>query len=308
MLKLTVMFGRFNELPGADQAQSIDLAKMAEDAGLYGLALGEHVALGLPLGNYPYAGGLRHPEGAKAHYIEPIAALSAFAAVTKRIRLSTCIMLAPLRQGVLLAKQLASVDVLSRGRVEPVFGTGWSHEEYASLNVDYAKRRQIMMDNIGACRALWGEQPATFKSETVSFTDLCAMPQPIQKRIPIILGIKANDRNVQDMAKLCDGWECGPDDSKQPGTILKEGVEKLRAAYKAIGRDTKDMIVKAHLPIVWENEQIILEKSFEKAGPMIEAGANQFALPLPVNFGKAMSSMADLNKFLQKMGRLAEQY
>jgi probable F420-dependent oxidoreductase len=307
MLKLTVMFGRFNELPGADQAQSIDLARMADDAGLYGLALGEHVALGQRLENYPYAGGLRHPEGAKAHYIEPAVALGAFAAVTKRIKLSTCILLAPLRPAVLLAKQLASIDVISRGRCEPVFGTGWSTEEYKSLNVDYAARRKILKDNLGACRALWGEQPASFTSDTVSFDGLCSMPRPIQARIPILLGVKANDNNAALIAELCDGWECGPDDSKSP-EILREGVERMRQAFIKAGRDPKDVIVKAHLPIVWENERIDLERSFEKAGPMLEAGANQFAIPLPVNFGKALSTMSDLGRFLADMGRLAEKY
>ena len=307
MLKVTVMFGRFNELPGGDQAQSIDLARMADDAGLYGLALGEHVALGMRLDNYPYAGGLRNPEGSKAHYIEPAVALAAFAAVTSRIRLSTCILLAPLRPAVLLAKQLASIDVMSRGRLEPVFGVGWSLEEYRSLNVDFAARHQILRDNLAACRALWGEQPTTFKSTTVSFENLCSMPQPIQKRIPILLGVVANDRNVSLIAELCDGWDCNPQDSRVP-EVIREGTTKLQNAFRAVGRDPKELIVKAHLPIFWENDRIDLERSFEEVGPMLEAGANQFAIQLPVGFGKSLNTTSAVTGFLQDIARLAEKY
>src|SRR5262245_60747822 len=121
MLKVTLMFGRTHELPGKDQAQIVDLARMADEAGLHGVALGEHVSLGARLDNYPYAGGLRHPEGPATPYLEPVATLGAFAAATSRVRLSTGVLLAPLRPAVLLAKQLASLDVLSRGRCEPVF-------------------------------------------------------------------------------------------------------------------------------------------------------------------------------------------
>jgi alkanesulfonate monooxygenase SsuD/methylene tetrahydromethanopterin reductase-like flavin-dependent oxidoreductase (luciferase family) len=63
-------------------------------------------------------------------------------------------MLAPLRPAVLLAKQLATIDVLSRGRLQAVFGAGWRRDEYASLNVDFGKRRQILRDNIAACRSI----------------------------------------------------------------------------------------------------------------------------------------------------------
>ena len=217
MLKITLyVFNCDNAL------RLIDIAKVADSAVLHGVAFGEHVSLSSDLANYPYAGGLARSEAALTPWFEPTVVHGAIAALTSGIRISNCILLAALRPAVLLAKQLATIDIISGGRCEPCFGMGWSRAEYASLNVDYAKRRQVLRDNIAACRVLWGSQPATFRSETVSFENLFQMPPPVQKRIPILLGVKANEQNAALVAELCDGWETGPDDSKS--------LEKLRVS------------------------------------------------------------------------------
>src|ERR1700740_3021110 len=236
MLKITLYIGH-----GDDTPRHIEIAKVVEKAGLYGVAMGEHVSLGSDLTNYPYAGGLAHGDAGRKPYLEPTVLHGAIASVTSRVRLSNCIMLAPLRPAVLLAKQLTTIDIISGGRGEPCFGPGWSRDEYASLNVDFGKRRQILRDNIAACRALWEDQPATFQSETVSFEGLYQMPQPIQKRIPIILGAKANEKNAALVAELCDGWETGPDDS---GSLekLREGWQIYREAFAKAGRDPANLM------------------------------------------------------------------
>jgi probable F420-dependent oxidoreductase len=308
MLKVTVMVGRLDELPGGNQRQAIELAKMADDAGIYGIALGEHLVLGSRLDRYPYAGGLRHPEGARTSYLEPVAVLSAFAAVTSRIRLSTSILLSSLRPAILLAKQLATLDVLSEGRCEPVFGIGWQPEEYEAEGLDFSKRHQLFRDNIAACRALWGEQPASFSSDTVSFDGLHALPRPVQDRIPILCGITVNDRNAGLIAELCDGWDPAPDASKSPEQ-LRQGAEMLGEAFGKAGRDPKDLIVRAHLAPAWKDEgRIDLERSFEGVTLAQEAGATEFAFGLPVGYGKMLDSMADVQRMIADIGRIAEKY
>src|SRR6201996_1181358 len=148
MLKITMMLGSFDKLLGeSNMAQAIDVARIVEDAGLYAVAIGEHVSLSSSLEGYPYAGGLRYGDGGRKPYLEPAVLHGAFAGATSRVKLSNCIMLAPLRPAVLLAKQLATIDVLSRGRLQPVFGTGWSRDEYGSPNADFPKKRQILRDN-----------------------------------------------------------------------------------------------------------------------------------------------------------------
>jgi probable F420-dependent oxidoreductase len=308
MLKITMMLGSFDKLLGeAHMAQAIDVAKIVEQAGLYAIAVGEHVALSSSLEGYPYAGGLRYGDGGRKPYLEPTVLHGSFAAVTSRLKLSHCILLAPLRPAVLLAKQLATIDVLSRGRLQPVFGTGWSRDEYASLNVDFSKRRQILRDNIAVCRALWGEQPATFKSETVSFEGLFSMPRPIQQRIPILLALKANENNAKLVADLCDGWESGPDDSKSPDK-LKEGTRIYRQAFAAAGRDPASLIVKSHLfPQRTAQGEIDWDKTFAEVPAMLEAGATEFACAMPIGM-KSPVPMDEIAGFMSQLAHHAKQF
>lgn len=93
---------------------------------------------------------------------------------------------------------------------------------------------QILHDNIAACRALWENQSASFHSETVAFDGLYQMPKPIQKRISILLGVKANETNAALVVELCDGWECGPDDSNSLDK-LREGSRIYREAFTRAG-------------------------------------------------------------------------
>ena len=308
MLKITMMLGSFDRLLGeANMAQAIDVAKIVDNAGLHAIAIGEHVSLSSSLEGYPYAGGLRYGDAGRKPYLEPVALHGSFAAVTSRVKLSHCIMLATLRPAVLLAKQLATIDVLSRGRLQPVFGTGWSRDEYASLNVDFGKRRQVLRDNIAACRALWGQQPTTFRSETVSFEGLYSMPQPVQKRIPILLAVKANEKNAALVAELCDGWETGPDDSKSLDK-LKEGVHIYRQAFAAAGRDPNELVVKSHLT-VQRNEQseIDWDQTFACAPGMLEAGVTEFACAMPIGM-KASMALEEIAGFMEQLASKAKQF
>jgi probable F420-dependent oxidoreductase len=308
MLKITMMLGSFDRLLGeSNMAQAIDVARIVDDAGLYAIAIGEHVALSSSLEGYPYEGGLRYADAGRKPYLEPVTLHGGFAAVTSRVKLSNCILLAPLRPAVLLAKQLATIDVLSRGRLQPVFGTGWSKDEYASLNVDFSKRRQILRDNIAACRALWAEQPTNFRSETVSFEGLFSMPQPVQKRIPILIAAKANEKNAALVAELCDGWETGPDDSKSLEK-LREGGQIYREAFKAAGRDPKDLIVKSHLFAQrTEQDELDWDKTFSTVPAMLEAGVTEFACAMPIGM-KSPLSLDEIARLMEQLARKAEQF
>jgi probable F420-dependent oxidoreductase len=308
MLKITMMLGSFDRLLGAENmAQAIDVAKIVDEAGLYGIAIGEHVSLSSSLEGYPYEGGLRYGDQGRKPYLEPAVLHGGFAVATSRVKLSNCILLAPLRPAVLLAKQLATIDVLSRGRLQPVFGTGWSRDEYSSLNVDFTKRRQILRDNIAACRALWDAQPATFKSETVSFEGLYSMPQPVQKRIPILLAVKANEKNAALVAELCDGWETGPDDSKSVDK-LKEGVQIYRQAFVSAGRDPKTLIVKAHLfPQRTEQGDLDWDKTFVNVPAMLEAGVTEFAIAMPIGMSAPMP-LDEIARFMNQLAMKAQQF
>lgn len=304
MLKLTLYIGHADET-----SRPVAIAQMADKAGIYGVAVGEHVSLGADLANYPYAGGLSHGDAGRKPYLEPLIWQGAVAASTKRIRISNCILLGPLRPAVLLAKQLTSVDIISNGRLEPCFGTGWSREEYASLNVSYPKRRQILRDNIAACRALWDNQPATFESDTVSFQDLYQMPQPIQRRIPIYLGAKANEKNAAMVAELCDGWETGPDDSKSLDT-LREGSQIYRDAFEKAGRDPAELMVRAHLPVFMKEDGkwFDLERTFDHVAALREAGVTEFAAGILGRLEGVFDSMETMEGYIGELAAHAAKF
>ncbi|MDE2303748.1 MAG: LLM class flavin-dependent oxidoreductase [Sphingomonadales bacterium] len=304
MTRITLYIGHADETD-----RPLHIAQIADKAGLYGVAVGEHVALGSDLSNYPYEGGLAHGDAGRKPYLEPSVLNGAIAATTRNIRISNCILLAPLRPAVLLAKQLTTIDVLSRGRCEPCFGTGWSHEEYASLNVDYAARRRILRDNIAACRALWETQPASFASDSVSFSGLFQMPQPVQKRIPILLGVKANHKNAALVAELCDGWECGPDDSNSLDR-LREGSALYREAFAAAGRDPAELKVRAHLPrfLKPDGSGFDLERIFAAVPAMRAAGVTEFATGVTGRLEGFFGSMAAIEDHIGRIAELARQY
>lgn len=300
MLKLTLYIGNADHT-----ARPVAIAQMADKAGLYGVAIGEHVSLGSDLTNYPYEGGLAYGDAGRKPYLEPMVWQGAVAATTQNIRITNCILLGPLRPAVLLAKQITSVDVISNGRVEPCFGTGWSRDEYASLNVDFPKRRAILRDNIAACRALWENQPASFASDSVSFTDLYQMPQPVQQRIPIFLAAKANDKNCALVAELGDGWETGPDDSKSLDK-LREGSALYRDAFAAARRDPATLAVRAHLPVhlTADGTWFDFDKIFSHVAPMREAGVTEFALG---TLGRLEGLFDSMDKIERYIGELADQ-
>jgi len=308
MLKITMMLGSFDRLLGEKNvAQAIDVAKIVDEAGLYAIAVGEHVSLSASLEGYPYEGGLRYGDAGRKPYLEPVALQGSFAAATTRVKLSNCVLLAPLRPAVLLAKQLATIDVLSRGRLQPIFGTGWSRDEYASLNVDFSKRRQILRDNTAACRALWQDQPTTFESETVSFEGLFSMPQPVQKRIPILLAAKANDNNAALVAELCDGWESGPDDSKSLEE-LREGAQIYREAFAAAGRDPNQLTVKSHIfPQQNKQGELDWDRTFSEVPAMLEVGVTEFAIAMPISM-TAPLSLDEIGRFMGQLANKATQF
>jgi probable F420-dependent oxidoreductase len=298
-MKVSFFPSRFHELPGGQISQCIDLARMAEDAGLYSIHLGDHVVMGTRTDRYPY-GAYRHE--IECAWLEPIATLSAFAAVTSTIRLSAGVILAPLRPATLLAKQLASLDQLSDGRCEPGLGVGWQREEYLAQRLDWPTRHTLFEETIAACRALWGEQPASFAGELVRFEEVYSFPRPLQARLPVLCGVRADARNCEMIAALGDGWTPvgGPD-------VVRAGSKLLREAFVRAGRDPGELIVRASLPTVMdEHGSIDVRGTLDQAVEFEDAGATVFSVRLPVGYGEMFRSMKDLGAFIETIGREAQ--
>jgi alkanesulfonate monooxygenase SsuD/methylene tetrahydromethanopterin reductase-like flavin-dependent oxidoreductase (luciferase family) len=145
-----------------------------------------------------------------------------------------------LRPPVLLAKMIATLDQLSKGRVDLGVGTGWQREEYEALGIPFENRIQRLEDQLRACRVLWSECPASFTSDTVSFSDVYCRPAPYQKNgIPIWFGLAANEVNCRRIAELGAGWVPIERDLQK----VSEGVSAIRSAFIDAGRNPDDLQV-----------------------------------------------------------------
>lgn len=154
------------------------VATAAETHGFARLWCGEHVVLvDAPASRYPYSADGRIAVPADADWLDPLLALTFAAAVTSRIELASGVLLLPEHNPVLVAKQAATLDVLSAGRFSLGVGVGWSAEEFAALGVPFAKRGRRTEEYLAAMRAVWAEDPASFTGE------LCATRRDVDREV-----------------------------------------------------------------------------------------------------------------------------
>jgi probable F420-dependent oxidoreductase len=249
-----------------DFAPVIDVVRHADGAGIDQVSITDHVVMGEHLENYPY-GPFR--DNLEAPWYEPVTALAAFAGVTRNIRLSMGILIAPLRPAVLLAKQLATLDVMSRGRVDVGLGLGWQKEEYDAAGVPWEGRYGRLEEQVRACRELWTKAPAEFHGKTISFEKIHALPRPVQSPLPIWFGLAPTEKNFARIAELGDGWIPMENEPEKLTPMLND----LRAAFKAAGRDPAKIDVRIVAPYVFrEDYSCDLDATLAKLPALIKAG------------------------------------
>lgn len=229
---LTMDFG-VNFFPTDTTLDPIGFARAAEEKGFDSLWFAEHshipTSLETPWGGTPGAPPL--PEKYwRTH--DQFTALAACAAVTTKIRLGSGISLVAQRDPIWTAKQAASVDVISGGRLQFGIGYGWNKEEMSSHGTDYRNRRDLTRENILTIKSLWTDEVASFDGELVHLEPSWSWPKPIQKpHPPIIMGAGAGPKTIAHMVEFCDGWiplgrhELGPK------------VAEVRQAIEEAGRD-----------------------------------------------------------------------
>jgi probable F420-dependent oxidoreductase len=267
-------FGPF--FPEDRRHQIVDLARAAEAAGVDTLSVPDHVVMGERTDRYAWG---PFPFPVEAPWLEPLTVLSAIAGATSRVRLATGVLIAPLRPAALLAKTIATLDVLSRGRVELGVGVGWQREEFAAMGVDFEARGRILDDTIAACRALWSGSPASFHSETVSFEKLWCEPRPVQAGgIPVWFSGTLTPRNLRRIVQLGDGWIPIMTATRAD---LADGAHRLADALATAGRDPAALRVRGDLGVATgEDRRPDLQRTLERAHELAEAGATDVHLPL----------------------------
>ncbi|MBA2283173.1 MAG: TIGR03619 family F420-dependent LLM class oxidoreductase [Actinomycetota bacterium] len=276
-MRLGLGLPMFGEPPAGGWRGLLDVARHADAAGIDRLVVVDHVVLGADVDTYPWG---RFPTGPDADWLAPLTLLTAIAAATERIRLATGILIAPLRPAPLLAKETATLDVLSGGRLDLGVGTGWHRAELEALGVDHDARGRVLTDTIAACRKLWEDAPASFESATVSFHDVWCRPAPVQPRLPVWFSGTLTRRNLDRIVTLGDGW------IPIMGSTVDDvaaGAATLTAAFEAAGRDPSTFTVHAALPVVRDEDGRADPVATMAALPAYEAaGATDVQLPLKV--------------------------
>jgi probable F420-dependent oxidoreductase len=168
--------------------------------------------------------------------LDPSIVLAAAASVTEKIRLGTGIALVAQHDALTFAKQLASLDFISRGRLVLGIGYGWNHEEMENHGLDVKRRRAVVREKMLAMQSLWSQEVAEYHGEFVSFEASWQWPKPIQQPRPrTLLGGAAGPVLFDQIAEFADGW------LPFGGAGLEQALPQLRRAVEARGRDPEDL-------------------------------------------------------------------
>ncbi len=187
---------------GMDPARLRDFAQGIEALGYTQLHTGEHV-LGADITNRP---DWASPYTIDTFWHEPLTFLAFVAACTQRIELVSSILMLPLRQTPLVAKQAAEVDGLSGGRLRLGIGLGSVPLEYEFMGMDYKVRGRRVEEQIALLRALWTQKTVTFEGQWDRVVDAGINPLPVQRPIPIWMGGGTVESAMNRIARLADGW------------------------------------------------------------------------------------------------------
>ncbi len=221
---------------GNDPELLAGFARAAEDAGYDHILAFDHV-----LGAAPREGWRGYTY--KDAFHEPFVLFSYLAAVTRRIELTTGIIILPQRQTALVAKQAAEVDVLTRGRLRLGVGLGWNDVEYEVLGMDFHTRGRRVEEQVEVLRLLWTRELVTFEGRWHRIREAGLNPLPVQRPIPIWMG-GHEDRALRRAGRLADGWMGGgtlrtPTSQGPPANLetYRAIVETLRESLQKAGRD-----------------------------------------------------------------------
>lgn len=259
--------------------QPIELAQESEQRGFESLWFPEHTHIPASR-RTPWPGGGDLPKE-YWHTHDPFVALGAAAAATKKLRLGTGVCLVIERDPITLAKEVASLDMISGGRVLFGIGAGWNVEEMANHGTDAKRKWKIVKEKILAMREIWTKEAAEFHGEFVNFDPIWSFPKPAQPGGPPVLLGSQSKRVFERAAAYCDGWL----PINFPRYDFAGGVKQLREAEKKTGRKglslslfgspSKDDAIKSFIDLGFERLIFPLpSEGREKILPMLDNYAN----------------------------------
>jgi probable F420-dependent oxidoreductase len=228
-------------IPSRDLRGLVRMAVEAEDAGFDAVMVSEHVALGRGAAERgvmanPRDYALPGNQDPATPWPDPVVLLSAVAAATSRVRLVASSVIAPLRHPLLIAKQLATLDLLSEGRLVVQPTVSWHRAEYEAVGVPFERRGELLDEHLAAWAELWRRSPASFEGTHYRFADVWLEPKPWRSAGPVLWfgGSTIHDRLLQRLVAYGGGFN-------PLGQPTSEDLDRLRAAMRAAGRDPTEL-------------------------------------------------------------------
>ena len=226
--------------PTDKSIQPVQLAKEVEARGFESLWFPEHSHIPVSR-DTPWGGRKGAPPLPEMYWRshDQFVGLAACAAVTDKIRLGTGITLVAQRDPIWLAKEVASLDMISNGRFELGIGYGWCVEEMRNHGVVFNQRRALVREKILLMKQLWTEDEASYQGEYIQFDNSWAWPKPMQRpHPPIIMGGAVGPKTAAHIAEFCDGWLPLGDAHN-----IETGLNEIKKACEAIGRDPASILL-----------------------------------------------------------------
>ena len=266
------------------------LAQAGEELGYDAVYAGDHILLPRDVASrYPYTVGGEFPGGATGDWMEQLTLLAFVAGQTSTIRLVTAVLIVPHRNPLVAAKALATLDVLSRGRLVVGIGAGWMREEFEALDLPPFEERGAVTDEyVRAFKELWTSDDPHFEGKYVNFDNISFLPKPVQKPHPPIWVGGESRPALRRTAELADGWNPLSSNPSFPmGTpeLLASGIERLATYARRFGRDPSE------IETIYRTFQFELTNS---AAPSTDSGQAGDRLPF---VGSAEQIASDIRAF-----------
>lgn len=267
----------------------VELGRAVENLGFESLWFPEHSHI--PTSRATPWGGVKGAAPLPDWYwktLDAFVALGAVAAVTTTLKLGTGITLVAQRDPIWLAKEVASLDVISGGRALFGIGYGWNKEEMGSHGVAYTERRDLLREKVLMMKSLWTDDVSAYSGEHLRLEPSWAFPKPVQQpHPPIIMGGAAAPKTIADMVEFCDGWM--PLATRHD---IAGRLGEVRSAVEAAGRNVKDFDITAYSA---KADPELIER-------LISLNINRIVFNLP------QTSPEDVNSRLASLGEVISKF
>jgi probable F420-dependent oxidoreductase len=258
----------------ANREGVLAVARLAEEAGLDSVWVADHVVYPLrSQSTYPYRDD-GAPFAPYDGFLEAFTTLALIAGATERVALGTSVLVLPMREPLQAAKTIATLDVLSGGRMLLGIGVGWWGEEFRALGAQFTRRGRRMEEQIAVLRAVWRGGAVSHHGEFYDFDELVCEPRPLQAGGPPLLIGGLGPAGRRRAARLGDGWHA----LGSHGPTLADGMADVKRIARDAGRNEQELLLSTSAGLPSDQDRAV-----RRLLRLQEAGVDQVVLNVPSN-------------------------